>query len=46
MSKPKPFAISKEVVWEAYQRVRANKGAAGVDEQSIAEFEQNLKGNL
>ncbi|HCG01328.1 MAG TPA: group II intron reverse transcriptase/maturase, partial [Chloroflexi bacterium] len=46
MSKPKPFAISKEVVWEAYQRVRANKGAAGVDEQSIAEFEQDLKGNL
>jgi len=46
VSKPKPFAISKEVVWEAYQRVRANKGAAGVDEQSIAEFEQNLKGNL
>ena len=27
------------MVWEAYQRVKANKGAAGVDEQSIAEFE-------
>ena len=46
MSKPKPFEISKEVVWEAYQRVKANKGAAGVDGESIEEFEQDLKGNL
>ncbi|HEY5989052.1 MAG TPA: group II intron reverse transcriptase/maturase [Streptosporangiaceae bacterium] len=46
MSKPRPFAISKEVVWEAYLRVKANQGAAGVDEQSIEEFERNLKGNL
>lgn len=46
MSKPKPFEISKEVVWEAYQRVKANKGAAGVDGESIGEFEQDLKGNL
>jgi retron-type reverse transcriptase len=46
VSKPKPFAISKEVVWEAYQRVKANQGAAGVDGESIAEFEQDLKGNL
>ncbi len=46
VSKSKPFAISKEVVWEAYKRVKANKGAAGVDGESIAEFEQNLKGNL
>ena len=45
-SRPKQFAISKRVVWEAYQRVRANKGAAGVDGQSIQEFEQDLKGNL
>jgi RNA-directed DNA polymerase len=44
--KDKPFAISKWVVWEAYQRVKANDGAAGVDEQSIEEFERNLKGNL
>src|SRR4051794_41818944 len=34
------------VVWEAFQRVKANKGAAGVDEQSIAEFEQDLQNNL
>jgi RNA-directed DNA polymerase len=42
----KPFAISKWAVWEAYLKVKANKGAAGVDEQSIKQFEQNLKGNL
>ena len=48
MSEPKPksFAISKWAVWEAYRRVKANKGAAGVDEQSIEEFERDLKGNL
>src|SRR5215472_4723332 len=46
MSEAKPFVISKWEVWEAYQRVRANKGAAGVDEQSIADFESDLKGNL
>lgn len=46
MNKAKPFEISKHVVWEAYERVKANKGAAGVDEESIAAFEENLKGNL
>jgi len=45
-STAKPFEISKWVVWEAYEKVRANKGAAGVDGESIAEFEKNLKGNL
>jgi RNA-directed DNA polymerase len=44
--KPKPFVISKRAVWEAWLRVKANKGAAGVDEQSIDEFEQDLQGNL
>jgi len=44
--KAKPFDISKRLVWEAYRKVAANKGAAGVDGQSIAEFEQDLKGNL
>ncbi len=48
MSEPKPksFAISKRAVWEAWLRVKANRGAAGVDEQSIEEFERDLKGNL
>jgi RNA-directed DNA polymerase len=44
--KPKSFEISKWAVWEAYRRVKANKGGAGVDEQSVAEFEQDLQGNL
>jgi RNA-directed DNA polymerase len=44
--KPRPFAISKRVVWEAYRRVKANKGAAGVDGESLKEYERNLKGNL
>ncbi len=42
----KSFEISKSAVWEAYRRVKANKGAPGVDEQSIEEFEQDLSGNL
>jgi RNA-directed DNA polymerase len=42
----KPFAIDKRMVWEAYQRVKANKGAAGVDEESISEFEHNRDRNL
>ena len=42
----KPFDISKWAVWEAYQKVKANKGAPGVDEVSIEEFEKDLKGNL
>ncbi len=46
MSKAKPYSISKRVVFEAYKRVKANKGAAGVDEESITDFEINLKGNL
>jgi len=44
--KPKQFAISKQVVWEAYRRVKANQGSAGVDEESIPAFEVNLKANL
>jgi hypothetical protein len=42
----KPFDISKQEVWDAYKRVKANRGAAGVDEQSIAEFEADLPNNL
>ena len=42
----KPFQIEKMVVWEAFQRVKANRGAAGVDAQSIEQFEQDAKGNL
>jgi RNA-directed DNA polymerase len=46
LSKAKPFGISKRVVFESYLRVKANKGAAGVDEESIADFEKDLKNNL
>ena len=46
MDEAKPFKIPKRDVWEAFKRVKANQGAAGVDGQSIAEFEANLKGNL
>jgi group II intron reverse transcriptase/maturase len=46
VSGSKSFEISKHVVWQAYQRVKANEGAAGVDGQSIQEFEQDLKRNL
>lgn len=42
----KPFGISKQLVWEAYKRVKANEGAAGVDGQSVAEFGADLGNNL
>jgi RNA-directed DNA polymerase len=42
----KPFKIPKREIWEAFKRVKANQGAAGVDGQSIAAFEANLTGNL
>ena len=46
MEETKPFKISKQIVKIAFERVKANKGAYGVDEQSIADFETNLKDNL
>lgn len=46
MKDAKSFEISRHLVMEAYKRVKANKGAAGVDEVSIADFENNLKSNL
>jgi RNA-directed DNA polymerase len=46
MDKTKPYKIPKTIVWEAYERVKANKGAAGIDDESIADFEKKLKNNL
>jgi group II intron reverse transcriptase/maturase len=46
VNKAKPFCISKWEVWEAYKLVKANKGAAGIDGQSITDFEEGLKDNL
>jgi proline iminopeptidase len=42
----KPFGIAKRVVWEAYRHVKANRGAAGIDGESMQMFEANLKDNL
>jgi RNA-directed DNA polymerase len=46
VSQAKPFVISKQLVWEAYKRVKANQGAAGVDSETVERFESNLKNNL
>lgn len=46
MDKTKPYNISKWTVYEAYKKVKANKGSYGVDEQSIEYFEVDLKNNL
>lgn len=46
MSQSKPFALSRQAVWSAYKKVKANKGSAGTDGQSIEEFDKNLLGNL
>ena len=46
MQNAKSFEISKQLVMEAYKRVKANRGAAGIDSISLKDFEGNLKGNL
>ena len=45
-SKAKPFTIDKWDVYRAWELVKANKGAAGIDGQTIIDFESKLKGNL
>ena len=46
MSSGKPFTISKQEVWNAWLKVKGNQGAPGVDGQTLAAFEADLKGNL
>ena len=46
VQKAKPYCISKKLVLEAFERVKANKGAPGVDGETIEAFEFNLKNNL
>src|SRR5580704_19571340 len=42
----KPFSIEKRQVYEAYKAVKSNRGAAGVDGQTLEMFETDLAGNL
>ncbi|EYU13358.1 hypothetical protein BA1DRAFT_04151 [Photorhabdus aegyptia] len=42
----KPFPVSKRQVWEAYKRVKANRGAAGIDGQTLTGFDENVTDNL
>jgi len=46
MTQAKPFPITKRQVWEAYKRVKANQGGAGVDGQTVQAFEERLEDNL
>ena len=46
MTKTKPFEISKRLIWESWKHVAANKGAPGVDKESIQDFHSRLGGNL
>ena len=46
VDRAKSFCIAKREVWEAYKQVKANQGAAGVDGQSIEDFERDLSKNL
>ena len=42
MNKTKSYEISKKVVFEAFKRVKANKGAEGIDKESLEEFDVNI----
>jgi RNA-directed DNA polymerase len=46
VQKARSFEISKQLVWQAYQRVEANKGSAGIDNVTFLDFEKNLGSNL
>jgi RNA-directed DNA polymerase len=46
LDRPKPFDIPKSLVWEAYKQVKANKGGAGVDRESLEMFDTNMSKNL
>jgi len=46
MRPAKPYGIAKRTVWDAYQQVKANRGTAGIDDETIEMFERDLSGNL
>lgn len=46
MKETKPFAISKDLVMKAYKLVKENRGSAGIDQQSLKDFDKDLRNNL
>src|ERR1039458_9626764 len=46
MTSTKPYSIAKSAVREAYRKVKANRGSAGIDDETIAKFERHLSRNL
>ncbi|WPV67029.1 reverse transcriptase domain-containing protein [Chitinophaga sp. LS1] len=46
MMASRSLPITKEMVWHAYGKVKRSNGSAGVDEETISMFDQNLSGNL
>lgn len=46
MSETKPIPVTKLMVWAAYKKVKANGGSAGIDGESLKQFEENLSNNL
>ncbi len=46
MSETKPIPVTKPMVWEAYKKVKANRGSAGIDGESLKQFDENLSNNL
>jgi RNA-directed DNA polymerase len=46
MAETKPFTISKQLIWDSYLQVKRNAGSAGIDNESIEDFEKKLKSNL
>lgn len=46
MKKTKSLPITEQMVRRAYEKVKSNKGSAGIDKISLGNFQQNLSGNL
>jgi RNA-directed DNA polymerase len=45
-TKPKAFSIDRKLVMEAYKKVRANQGGAGIDGVTLVKFEHDYKDHL
>lgn len=46
MNEAKPFVIDKRLVWEAYHKVKENKGSAGIDKVDQKTFDKEMSKNL